>query len=107
MPGTLSMFHHMVRKGWQPLPLKEGWQLKHRDLNGEAYITITEQWISMVYSLPVTFQFTRLHPHQQQVTDDLPSGEQEKRQPDQHDLIRGYRTLLERNERMFMVKFCL
>jgi hypothetical protein len=107
VPETLSMFHQIARKGWQSLPLERGWQLKHPDIKGAVYVNVTEQWISIIYPLDAAQMLTtRSNP--QQAEAELPA-EHEENQPNQSqlDLVRGYRSLLKQNERMFMAKFCL
>lgn len=88
MSQMSTIFHEVVRKGWQVTPLEEGWQLNHIYLKGALYMHATEQWINLTYPLSIA---------------------DNNDQPEQAigDRVLLYRHLLEQNEHMYMAKFCL
>jgi hypothetical protein len=94
------MVHQIAKKGWQPLPLKGGWQLRHPETEEAIYLSITDQWTSFVYPLD---------PWRIDGTPARLSPPESIDQPDQMlaERTRSYHILLERNEHMFMAKFCL
>jgi len=81
VPETSGIFYRMVRKGWQPAPIEGGWRLCHPHTQEAVYVALTKEWISLTYPLDI-----------------LPAGAA---------LFEHYRSLLERNERIFMARFCL
>lgn len=106
MPETLNTLHQIARKGWQPVPFKGGWQLRHPETQEAVYLSLTDQWMSLVYPLdPLHLSGA---PAQLSSSGSAhPLREEPEEQAALAERTRSYRTLLERNECMFMAKFGL
>lgn len=85
---NFAALNQLERKGWRSTPLNAGWLLEHPDVDGEVYLSVTNQWLSLTCPLKSMRK----------------KGSQDLALPDQ---IRTYRYLLEQNEQIFMARLGL
>src|SRR5947207_7846974 len=89
MSESLAILNTLERKGWRTTSINNGWRLSHRQTEGVIYMSITpQQWVCFVSPL-------------------LEEGNKANWSSASSDPARLYRSLLERNEQMFMAKFAL
>ncbi len=83
-----TALNQLKRRGWRATSLNGGWLLERPDVDGEVYLSATDQWFSLVYPLKSMQK----------------KGSQQLALPDQ---VRTFRYLLEQNEQIFMARLGL
>lgn len=87
MAETFAILHQVEKNGWSITPRHRGWQLGHPQAVGPVYVSITPTWLCL--------------------TTPLSTDDNSAQRTGLDDSVSLHRPLLERNESIYMAKYCL